>query len=868
MQFGDPFWAYATIPALALLVGLFFLGRQRRLRMLQAFAAARLLPDLVSSSSSGRSLAKAILASSAVAALTLALARPQYGHTWEEVRGQGLDIVVALDTSRSMLAQDVSPNRLERAKLAVLDLLDRLQGDRIGLVAFAGSAFLQCPPTLDYAAFQQSLIALDTETIPIPGTNLAAAISEAEAAFSRDHQHRLIILITDGEDLEAQGVARARQAAARGVRIFTVGIGRPEGSVIQFRRPDGGTDYVRHADGTPVLTRLDESTLQEIARLCQGIYLRLGGPTGLERIYDEALAALPREEREARVNRIPIERYYWPAGAAFVLLAIEFLVGTRKRRLPAAATLVATFVALSAFFPPGALASQDAAPPEPARDSVDTRHASWSETSLSPGKEEPAKPSAGRWRAHRMRQQGRFEEAAEAYRQLRAAQTEEDPTLAYNHGEALYQAGRFPEAAQAFLDALSNPDPMRQRDALYNAALARYAEAMQTRASNPAAAHRLWRDALQSLRHALALDPADEEAWARLQDLLSEYRLHSGYLHLIPSPPAGGTAESSGRYLNGYPIPVKATPHPGWRFAGWEGGGVDTPEESESSLVLEGDTVVYARFIRTFELKVEVTPAHGGQAGPSGTHDEGALARIRAQPIEGYRFDYWEGSGLTDSFVPQTAVRMDRDRSVRAVFAREVNLVARSEPFGAGTVTGTGDFPPGAVVPVTASPAEGYLFSGWEGEGVRDPTAAETLVDVLGPEQDVVARFVRDPSSEKEDSDSSESNDSSPAEDSEPSGGQDQEQQPSESDPKDGDESPPESSEGGEESSAREEPEPAESEPAHESGEPADQKEVPAETMSAEEAEQLLDSLRRHERRLPMTLPPDPSQARPTGRDW
>ena len=169
---------------------------------------------------------KRALVIAGVACLAVALARPLAGFRWEEARRKGLDLMFAVDTSKSMLAQDVKPDRLTRAKMAVEDLLEKLDGDRVGLVAFAGNAFLQCPLTLDYDAFRQSLDALDTKIIPRGGTDIASAIQETEAALEGNgNDERILVLLTDGEDLEGSALDAARAAAKNGLKIFTVGVG-------------------------------------------------------------------------------------------------------------------------------------------------------------------------------------------------------------------------------------------------------------------------------------------------------------------------------------------------------------------------------------------------------------------------------------------------------------------------------------------------------------------------------------------------------------------------------------------------------------------------------------------------------------------
>ena len=223
----------------------------------------------------------------AVACLVLALARPQWGFDWEEVKQRGLDIVVAIDTSKSMLAEDIAPNRLARAKLAALDLMQRAKSDRLGLVAFAGTAFLQCPLTIDDAAFRQSVEALDVNTIPQGGTAIAEAIETALTAYKEGDNYKVLVLFTDGEDHDSGALEAAEKAAKEGLRIFTIGIGTAEGELLRIKDAQGGSDYVRDEQGNVVKSHLNERLLQQIAGATEGgFYLPLRGAKVIDTLYD------------------------------------------------------------------------------------------------------------------------------------------------------------------------------------------------------------------------------------------------------------------------------------------------------------------------------------------------------------------------------------------------------------------------------------------------------------------------------------------------------------------------------------------------------------------------------------------------------
>ena len=286
----------ALLALVAALAGFLVWAARRRARALAEFVAAALQPTVAPDVDPRRRTLRGWLVVAAAALIVIAIAGPMWGFRWEQVKRQGIDLVVALDTSRSMLATDVKPNRLERAKLAVRDLVDEARGDRLGLVAFAGSAFLQCPLTLDRGAFLESLDAIQVGIIPRGGTALAAAIDTSLDAFEgKQGNNQAIVLITDGESHEGDLDAAIAHAKERGVRIFTVGIGTPEGELI----PGATGGFVKDRQGQVVKSRLDEATLERIAVDTGGVYLRAAG-AGLGLVG--ALSRPHRDPREARAR--------------------------------------------------------------------------------------------------------------------------------------------------------------------------------------------------------------------------------------------------------------------------------------------------------------------------------------------------------------------------------------------------------------------------------------------------------------------------------------------------------------------------------------------------------------------------------------
>lgn len=344
MTFAAPQMLWLLLILLPPLIGFLWWAWRRRQQLITQFISARLLGQLKVGVSPSRQKARLVMLVLAVMFLILALARPQWGVTREEARQRGLDVVVAIDTSNSMLAEDVSPNRLARAKLAALDLMRRAKTDRLGLVAFAGAAFLQCPLTLDDAAFSQGVNSLDTKTISQGGTALAEAITEAQKAFKNESDnHRVLVLFTDGEDHDSEAVEAAKNAAKEGMIIFTIGIGTPEGELLRIRDERGRMDYIRDDQGKPVKSRLDEDLLQQISRATKGFYLPLRGTKTMDTLYDQGIAPLPKSENSVKMFQRYHERFQWPLGMALALLILEmFLPHRRSRRakgLPATTPL-------------------------------------------------------------------------------------------------------------------------------------------------------------------------------------------------------------------------------------------------------------------------------------------------------------------------------------------------------------------------------------------------------------------------------------------------------------------------------------------------------------------------------------------------
>jgi Ca-activated chloride channel family protein len=329
-HFAEPQWLWlALLAPLAALALLRFSARRRR-HQLAAIASPAVLPALTRSHSPVRRSVKHLLLVLAMACMGLALARPQWGETTDAGRLLGEDVVFLLDTSRSMLATDVLPNRLQRAKLGILDFVQTARG-RVGLVVFSGQAFLQCPLTFDYGAFREALLAVDERTIPVPGTDIGRALDEGQIALEKGSRQKILILITDGEDLEKHAADQAQKLAREGVVVFSLGVGTEAGAEIEFINEQGQRTLVRDPQGQVVRSRLDETTLRAIAQTTRGAYHPLG-PLG-EGLASVRLAVdqLDGLAGSAPARKLGVDRFHYPVAVALGLLVAESLIGTRRR---------------------------------------------------------------------------------------------------------------------------------------------------------------------------------------------------------------------------------------------------------------------------------------------------------------------------------------------------------------------------------------------------------------------------------------------------------------------------------------------------------------------------------------------------------
>jgi len=462
-------WLLLVLPPA---LGLFFWWSSRvRQKLLTQFVEARLLSQLtVGISPARRKIRFAFLILAAVF-LIFTLARPQRGFDLQEVAQRGLDIVVAVDTSKSMLATDIAPNRLARAKLAALELMQRAGTDRMGLVAFAGDAFLECPLTIDNTAFQQSVQALDVNSIPQGGTALAAAIDEALTAFKEKDHYKVLVLFTDGEDNDTGVLEAAKKAADAGLKIFTIGIGSKEGELLN-------PDLVRDEQGNAVKSHLNEALLQQIAGTAGGFYLPLRGADTVNTLYERGLEPLPKSSGKEKLVRRYHEQFQWPLTAAILLLLAEMFLPERKRPMKAAnavskigAAKVAALAIVFCVLPNLIFASP-----------------------------------TGAWREYKS---GNYTNAFNEYERLAQTSTN-DLRLVFNAGAAAYRATNYDAAVKDFKLVTLAADLKLQQQAYYNLGNTQYR--LGATAKDLDGLQAAWETAIKSYERAAALNTNDVDA--------------------------------------------------------------------------------------------------------------------------------------------------------------------------------------------------------------------------------------------------------------------------------------------------------------------------------------------------------------------
>src|SRR6266516_240884 len=491
MSFGAPVWLWGLL-LVPLLIALFLRAENRGLDRLQQFVSARLLSQLAGTVNRPRRIMRFGLQLLGLALAIVSLAQPRWGYTFKYVKRKGLDLLIAVDTSRSILSNDVQPNRLERVKLAVQDLINGLQGDRVGLIAFAGRAFLQAPLTIDYDAVVEASNDLDTKSIPEGGTNISSAIALAMQSFGKSATgNRALIIFTDGGELSGDAIKTAKEAADAGVRIFTVGVGTPQGSLIPVTGDDGQTSFVKDSAGQVVKSKLDDKRLGEIAQATNGCYVDLAnGPRTMRQIQSEGLTKMQAAEMDVRLSRRSIERYEWPLGAALIALALSMLVSERKR------------VRVRRSVPAPAHDATHTAAGGP----LSTAGATAALLMLLSSFAFAAAPGLDAYR------QGKFEDAYSQFQQTLKShpETSAQDKLQFDSGTAAYKLKDYSKALESFSQALLTRDTVLQGKSHKN-----LCNTLSQRGENEKTDDKKlsdWTNALDHYEQTLKLDPQNKEA--------------------------------------------------------------------------------------------------------------------------------------------------------------------------------------------------------------------------------------------------------------------------------------------------------------------------------------------------------------------
>ncbi len=446
MKFGSTEYLYLLwiLPAMILL-GVYSFRKKGQL--LKVFADQQLWDRLIPEGHQRRQIFKFITLLIGFSLILFAFLRPRWGFHWEEIQRKGVDILVAVDVSQSMLAEDVKPNRLERAKREITDLVNMLEGDRIGLIAFAGASFLECPLTLDHGAFKMFLDYLDTDLIPVPGSDVGQAVTTAVNSFAPGRRaSKAMILISDGEDHPREAKEQAEEAAKQGIRIFTVGIGSEEGAPIPVQGGSGG--FKKDRQGQVILSKLGEASLQQIALATGGNYVRsVSGDMDLKRIYTEIREKLEAGELGTTRRQRWEERFQWFLFGGILLIALEALIPERKS-LPGRRAAGKRFP----FFRKGGFASLlcgfGLLLPSVAPASAESLY-----TKIRQGEQ--------------LYDEEKYDEALKEFLDAQVEKPE-DILLKYNIGDTHYRMGGYEEAEKAFLGTAGSGDPVIEQKALYN----------------------------------------------------------------------------------------------------------------------------------------------------------------------------------------------------------------------------------------------------------------------------------------------------------------------------------------------------------------------------------------------------------------
>ncbi len=486
MTFALPHLLYFLL-AFPLLAGLRFWADWRAAQAVKQLTAPRLREGLLAGHSPARSWLIFSLQMLALACYIVALAQPRWGEDKIVQQESGRNVLIAIDTSRSMLANDVVPDRMTRAKLAAQDVLATLRTDRVGLIAFAGNAYLQAPLTTDHDAVIEAIQALDFSSVPRGGSDIGRALKLAMETFEKSPaRNHGLILFSDGGEPDATIIEYTKQAAKKNVLVLTVGVGTDAGSLIPDPDPERAGDYVRDNQGAVVKTRLEPNVLQEIATATRGRYLKLGSQPLAASVVRDLLSALQAQTNAAKELVRPVERYHWPLSIGTLLLMIAWLIRPSSRFM-AAPRYAAALIPLAFLNPApaqagvlGVLFGNERDGPEAARTAY---------------------------------QGGDYKKAATLYGDLVKQEKSEEVKhrYAFGLGSAAHQLKDYDKAVGAFSSALQSTVPAEQGNAHRGIAHSLYEQGEATLVKQPPFTLRAWRDSVKHFDAALVIDPENKE---------------------------------------------------------------------------------------------------------------------------------------------------------------------------------------------------------------------------------------------------------------------------------------------------------------------------------------------------------------------
>lgn len=476
MKFENELFIFVMPIITFLIIWLFVRNRKIKTKLLSEFVAKSTAEQAVQNFSQKKDRTKSILCICAFSLLIHGLAEPKFGSYWVEKKSVGVDIVFAIDVSKSMLAEDILPNRLERTKLEITNFSKKLTGNRLGLIAFAGSAFLQCPLTLDYNAFLQSVDSLDVNVIANGGTALDKAVSLAENVFQPNANQKILILISDGEELA--GDVSVRLTRIKNLQIFTVGVGDENGSKLPITDANGKSTFMKDRLGRDIVSKLNRTLLEKIAAATNGFYVPLSS-AGLDLINTRYISKFEKNEINSRQEQVPIERFQWFVLPAIILLLIEQVISTKK------STKLAMFKRIfkrSKKFVPLIIAM------------IFVNEA-----------------SAIQSKGDKFFAAGDYKNAAKVYEKMLTKDASRYD-VEYNLGTNLLKSGDFVAAKEHLANALNSTNFDIKKKAFYNIGHACFVQGESELDSSPEETLKFWNDSLKAFESAVELDENFEDA--------------------------------------------------------------------------------------------------------------------------------------------------------------------------------------------------------------------------------------------------------------------------------------------------------------------------------------------------------------------